>query len=151
MIDEHANGSAANIISAGDGHMAAKPATTFCLIVDDEKGLRNLIARSLRGYMVMTEECGDAHAALEALRLRSYDLIFLDVSLERLENAAERYGDRFEPPAILRRLVTQGRLGQKAGQGFFPWPRPDEGFAEGPVQLETRGAVAIIYAISRRS
>jgi enoyl-CoA hydratase/3-hydroxyacyl-CoA dehydrogenase len=73
------------------------------------------------------------------------DIEGLDVSLERLENAAERYGDRFEPPAILRRLVTQGRLGQKAGQGFFPWPRPDEGFAEGPVQLETRGTTAIVW------
>jgi enoyl-CoA hydratase/3-hydroxyacyl-CoA dehydrogenase len=73
------------------------------------------------------------------------DIEGLDVSLERLERAAERYGERFTPPTILRRLVTQGRLGQKSGQGFFPWPRPDEGFAEGPVQLETRGTTAIVW------
>src|SRR4051812_7190601 len=72
------------------------------------------------------------------------DVTGLDVMLEQLENAQERHGDRFAPPAILRRLVAQGRLGQKAGQGFFPWPRPDEG-AEGPVQLETRGDIAIAW------
>jgi enoyl-CoA hydratase/3-hydroxyacyl-CoA dehydrogenase len=73
------------------------------------------------------------------------DVEGLDATLERLENAAERYGERFEAPDILRRLVAQGRLGQKAGQGFFPWPRPDEGSAEGPVQLETRGDIAIAW------
>ncbi|MCW3009145.1 MAG: hypothetical protein JWP17_3771 [Solirubrobacterales bacterium] len=73
------------------------------------------------------------------------DIEGLDVSLERLENAAERYGERFAPPTVLRRLVTQGRLGQKAGQGFFPWPRPDEAFSDGPVQLETRGTTAIVW------
>lgn len=61
----------------------AKGSTSFCLIVDDEKGIRTLIARSLRNYLVMTEECSDAQSALEALRLRTPDLIFLDISLER--------------------------------------------------------------------
>ena len=27
-----------------------------------------------------------------------------------------------EPPVILRRLIAQGRLGVKAGQGFYPYP-----------------------------
>ena len=49
----------------------------------------------------------------------------LDTMLERMENAQERYGERFAPPAILRRLVAQGRLGQKSGQGFYPYPQPD--------------------------
>jgi enoyl-CoA hydratase/3-hydroxyacyl-CoA dehydrogenase len=73
------------------------------------------------------------------------DVEGLDSSLERMENAAEKYGERFTPPAILTRLVGQGRLGQKSGQGFFPWPRPDEGWGEGPVQLETRGTTAIVW------
>jgi len=73
------------------------------------------------------------------------DVEGLDVALEKLENAAERYGERFEPPAILRRMVAQGRLGQKAGQGFFPWPRPDEGKGEGPIQVETRDDIAILW------
>jgi enoyl-CoA hydratase / 3-hydroxyacyl-CoA dehydrogenase len=73
------------------------------------------------------------------------DLEGLDVVLERLENAAERHGERFEPPLVLRRLVAQGRLGQKSGQGFYPYAQPD---AEQPgevVKLETRGDVAIAW------
>ena len=42
-----------------------------------------------------------------------------------LETAAGEWGERFAPPLILRRLVAQGRLGAKAGQGFFAYPRPD--------------------------
>jgi enoyl-CoA hydratase/3-hydroxyacyl-CoA dehydrogenase len=70
----------------------------------------------------------------------------LDSILERLENAHERHGERFAPPTILRRLVAQGRLGQKRGQGFYAYPQPD---AEQPaelVKLETRGeGVAIAW------
>src|SRR3954454_10641007 len=77
--------------------------------------------------------------------LMKADITGLDVVLEQLENAVETYGERFEPPAILRRLVAQGRLGQKSGQGFFPWPRPDQAFADGPVKLETRGDTAIAW------
>ncbi|MGA9313965.1 MAG: 3-hydroxyacyl-CoA dehydrogenase NAD-binding domain-containing protein [Solirubrobacteraceae bacterium] len=53
------------------------------------------------------------------------DVEGLDSVLERLENATERHGERFAPPAILRRLVAQGRLGQKSGQGFYAYPQPD--------------------------
>ncbi|MEA2297348.1 MAG: enoyl-CoA hydratase / 3-hydroxyacyl-CoA dehydrogenase [Solirubrobacteraceae bacterium] len=57
--------------------------------------------------------------------------------LEALERAAVDWGERFAPPTILRRLVAQGRLGAASGQGFFPYPRPDEG-QDGRVKLETR-------------
>jgi enoyl-CoA hydratase / 3-hydroxyacyl-CoA dehydrogenase len=66
------------------------------------------------------------------------DVEGLGTMLERMENARERYGERFAPPTILRRLVAQGRLGQQSGQGFYAYPRPD---AEQPaelVKLETR-------------
>jgi len=69
----------------------------------------------------------------------------LDVVLHKLETAAERWGDAYQPPAILRRLVIAGRLGVKAGQGFYPYARPDAGWAERPVKLETRGEVAIAW------
>jgi enoyl-CoA hydratase / 3-hydroxyacyl-CoA dehydrogenase len=69
----------------------------------------------------------------------------LDDVLAALERAEETWGPAFTPPDILRRLVAQGRLGQKTGQGFFPYPRPDEGRADGPVKLETRGDVAIAW------
>jgi enoyl-CoA hydratase / 3-hydroxyacyl-CoA dehydrogenase len=58
----------------------------------------------------------------------------LDAMLERMERARERHGERFAPPTILRRLVTQGRLGQKSGQGFYPYPQPDADDSAPPTQ-----------------
>ena len=70
----------------------------------------------------------------------------LDTVLERMEAAREIHGERFTPPMILRRLVAQGRLGQKSGQGFYPYPAPD---AEQPgelVKLQSLGdGVAIAW------
>jgi enoyl-CoA hydratase/3-hydroxyacyl-CoA dehydrogenase len=70
----------------------------------------------------------------------------LDTVLERMESAQERYGERFTPPTILRRLVAQGRLGQKTGQGFYAYPQPD---AEQPgevIKLQTlQDGVAIAW------
>jgi len=73
------------------------------------------------------------------------DVEGLDTILERLENAAERHGERFEPPLTLRRLVAQGRLGQKSGQGFYPYPQLDDDQPAEVVKLETRGDVAIAW------
>src|SRR5436190_2092107 len=70
----------------------------------------------------------------------------LDAMLERLELAEREWGDGFAPPLLLRRLVNQGRLGKKAGQGFFFYPRPDEGADQTEtVLLETRGELAILW------
>ena len=71
----------------------------------------------------------------------------LDDLLATLETAAAAWGERYEPPQILRRLVAQGRLGAKTGQGFFAYARPDEaGYEQGEaVRLETRVGVAIAW------
>jgi enoyl-CoA hydratase / 3-hydroxyacyl-CoA dehydrogenase len=70
----------------------------------------------------------------------------LDVILERMALAEERYGERFAAPTILRRLVAQGRLGQKSGQGFYPYPQPDPDQPGELVKLESRGeGVAIAW------
>ncbi|HVR05695.1 MAG TPA: 3-hydroxyacyl-CoA dehydrogenase NAD-binding domain-containing protein, partial [Solirubrobacteraceae bacterium] len=66
------------------------------------------------------------------------DVEGLDTILERLENAQEVHGERFAPPTILRRLVAQGRLGQKSGQGFYAYPQPDAEQPAEVVKLETR-------------
>ncbi|HEX2127291.1 MAG TPA: enoyl-CoA hydratase-related protein [Thermoleophilaceae bacterium] len=69
----------------------------------------------------------------------------LDAVLEQLERAQHDWGDAFAPPTILRRLVAQGRLGKKSGQGFFPYPQPDPGDQRETVLLETRGDIAIAW------
>jgi enoyl-CoA hydratase/3-hydroxyacyl-CoA dehydrogenase len=73
------------------------------------------------------------------------DQLGLDDVLAKLERAEQEWGENFAPPTILRRLVAQGRLGVKTGQGFFPYARPDTGWDESPVKLETRGRVAIAW------
>jgi enoyl-CoA hydratase/3-hydroxyacyl-CoA dehydrogenase len=76
------------------------------------------------------------------------DMEGLDTVLERLEAAAEKHGPAFAPPRVLRRMVAQGRLGIKSGQGFYAYPQAD---AEQPagdeavVKLETRGDIAIAW------
>ena len=69
----------------------------------------------------------------------------LDTILEQLERAEREWGPAFEPPTVLRRLVAQGRLGKKTGQGFFPYPQADAGDQRETLVLETRGDVAIVW------
>src|SRR5215213_10120917 len=49
----------------------------------------------------------------------------LDEVLAALERAEAEWGENYSPPKVLKRLVGQGRLGKKSGQGFFPYPQPD--------------------------
>ena len=69
----------------------------------------------------------------------------LDEVLAALERAEAEWGPHFAPPLILRRLVSQGRLGQKSGQGFFPYPQPDADSSYETIALETRGEVTIVW------
>jgi 3-hydroxybutyryl-CoA dehydrogenase len=61
--------------------------------------------------------------------LRLTDLVGLDVRLDIARNLAAAYGPRFEPPRLLIDMVADGRLGRKAGRGFYDWP--DEGVSPG--------------------
>jgi len=54
--------------------------------------------------------------------LRTGDLVGLDVRLAIAEHLATVYGERFEPPELLRRMVEEGKLGRKSGEGFYEWP-----------------------------
>lgn len=50
------------------------------------------------------------------------DLIGLDVVVEIMDNLAERTGDEtYEPRPTLRRLLVQGKLGRKTGEGFYTY------------------------------
>jgi enoyl-CoA hydratase/3-hydroxyacyl-CoA dehydrogenase len=112
---------------------ALKAFVEACLIVEDGvAGARDI-------------DFGMVAGAGAAPPLASADQAGLDELAARLERAAREWGEDFAPPTILRRLVAQGRLGVKSGQGFFPYPRPDAGWEDRPVKLETRGDVAIAW------
>jgi 3-hydroxybutyryl-CoA dehydrogenase len=53
--------------------------------------------------------------------LRTTDLVGLDVRLGIAEELRAAFGERFAPPALLRRMVAEGRLGRKSGEGFYRW------------------------------
>jgi 3-hydroxybutyryl-CoA dehydrogenase len=54
--------------------------------------------------------------------LKLTDLVGLDVRLNIGTYLAEQLGNpAFNPPEMMRRLVEQGKLGQKTGEGFYRW------------------------------
>lgn len=55
--------------------------------------------------------------------LRLSDIVGLDVRLDIARTLEAAHGPRFAPPAILAKMVGEGKLGAKSGQGFFAWPQ----------------------------
>jgi 3-hydroxybutyryl-CoA dehydrogenase len=55
--------------------------------------------------------------------LRLTDLVGLDVRMAIAEYLSATLGPRFEPPALLREKVSRGEVGEKAGRGFYDWPK----------------------------
>ena len=54
--------------------------------------------------------------------LRLTDLVGLDIRLHIAEYLHRKLGaESFRPPEILRRMVAEGRLGKKTGEGFYKW------------------------------
>jgi 3-hydroxybutyryl-CoA dehydrogenase len=54
--------------------------------------------------------------------LRLTDMVGLDVRLHIAEYLHRTLGsDSFRPPEILRRMVSEGKLGRKSGEGFYRW------------------------------
>jgi 3-hydroxybutyryl-CoA dehydrogenase len=54
--------------------------------------------------------------------LRLTDLVGLDIRLSIADYLYEKLGSEvFRPPEILRRKVSEGKLGKKTGEGFYQW------------------------------
>ena len=54
--------------------------------------------------------------------LKLTDLVGLDVRLAIARYLHEELGsEAFRPPEILERMVEEGKLGKKAGRGFYEW------------------------------
>lgn len=59
--------------------------------------------------------------------LKLTDLVGLDVRLSIAEYLHRELGsETFRPPEVLRRLVSEGKLGKKTGQGFYDWSKENE-------------------------
>ncbi len=66
--------------------------------------------------------------------LRLTDLVGLDVRLNIAEYLHNQLGsETFRPPDILRRMVSEGKLGKKTGQGFYDWTDGDIARSARPV------------------
>jgi 3-hydroxybutyryl-CoA dehydrogenase len=58
--------------------------------------------------------------------LKLTDLVGLDVRLNIAEYLHRELGsETFRPPEVLRRMVSEGKLGKKTGQGFYDWTKED--------------------------
>jgi 3-hydroxybutyryl-CoA dehydrogenase len=54
--------------------------------------------------------------------LKLTDLVGLDVRLGIADYLCEALNrNAFRPPELLRRMVEEGKLGKKSGQGFYDW------------------------------
>ena len=55
--------------------------------------------------------------------LKLTDLVGLDVRLSIAEYLRDHLqnGAHFQPPALLKQMVAEGKLGKKSGQGFYKW------------------------------
>ena len=103
------------------------------VVVQDAPGFASSrlgVALALEAIRMVEEgvaALGDIDAAMElgyrhpAGPLRTTDIVGLDVRLGIAEELHAKLGDRFAPPELLRRMVAEGRLGRKAGRGFYEW------------------------------
>jgi 3-hydroxybutyryl-CoA dehydrogenase len=58
--------------------------------------------------------------------LKLTDLVGLDVRLNIAEYLHVKLrSETFRPPEILRRMVSEGKLGKKSGEGFYKWNEPE--------------------------
>jgi 3-hydroxybutyryl-CoA dehydrogenase len=53
--------------------------------------------------------------------LRLTDMVGLDVRLGIANHLHSELGERFNPPILLRKMVEDGKLGRKSGEGFYRW------------------------------
>ncbi len=80
-----------------------------------------------------SRECADIDMAMELGYnhpmgpLKLTDLVGLDVRLSIAEYLHRELGtETFRPPEVLRRMVSEGKLGKKTGQGFYDWSKDKE-------------------------
>ncbi len=56
--------------------------------------------------------------------LKLTDVVGLDVRLAIAEYLEKTVGPQFKAPELMKRMVHEGKLGKKTGQGFYNWNAP---------------------------
>ncbi len=106
------------------------------IIVRDRPGFASSrlgIILGLEAMRMVEEEVASAEDIDTAMKLgyghpmgplEVSDLVGLDVRLNIATYLhKELKGTHFKPPAILKRMVKEGKLGKKTGKGFYEWPK----------------------------
>ncbi|MGA7147420.1 MAG: 3-hydroxyacyl-CoA dehydrogenase family protein [Microbacterium sp.] len=103
------------------------------IVVQDSPGFASSrlgVALALEAIRMVEEgvaSAADIDAAMElgyrhpTGPLRTTDIVGLDVRLGIADELHALLGERFAPPELLRRMVAEGCLGRKSGQGFYEW------------------------------
>ncbi|MEX0612809.1 MAG: 3-hydroxyacyl-CoA dehydrogenase NAD-binding domain-containing protein, partial [Pirellulales bacterium] len=101
------------------------------IVMNDGPGF--LVNRLLLPYMneaaLLLCEGADLHAIERAAKsfgmpmgpFTLYDVVGLDVAVHAGRTMAEAFPERVVPATLVQALVQRGRLGQKAGKGFFDY------------------------------
>lgn len=111
----------------GKGVVAAKDTPNFIANRIGTYGMLVTLADTVRFGLTVEEAdalTGPAMGRPKTATFRMLDLVGLDTLLHVVDNVRERSADpeersAFARPALLERLVAQGRTGEKAGAGFY--------------------------------
>ena len=105
-------------------------------IVTAKEAPAGIVSRVLAGLLneaatVYSDGIASAEDIDEAMKLGAglpmgplalIDMIGLDIHLAKMETLYGKLGDeRYKPPEVIREMVSQGKLGKKAGEGFHKY------------------------------
>ncbi|CAM4093492.1 3-hydroxyacyl-CoA dehydrogenase NAD-binding domain-containing protein [Paenibacillus alkaliterrae] len=129
----------------GKGVVIAKDTPNFIANRIGTFGMLVTLEETLRFGLTIEEAdalTGPAMGRPKTATFRMLDLVGLDTLLHVVDNVRERSTDAVEQaafarPALLERLVAAGRLGEKAGAGFYKKVKGKGGSVIESLQLET--------------
>jgi 3-hydroxybutyryl-CoA dehydrogenase len=105
-------------------------------VVTFKEAPAGIVSRVLAGLLneaavVYSEGIASAEDIDEAMKLGAglpmgplalIDMIGLDIHLSKMETLYAKLKDeRYKPPAIIKKMVAEGKLGRKSGEGFYKY------------------------------